>query len=932
MKTLNKVLILTLLFTAIYSKTFAKITTDTTTGPELRIELVSDMASCIGTFAEVKIIYKNLPTAEPKFKVFSHSTDPRSADQELNLVYVENKFYFDNSYTAGRSIFVLETTTGLKSAILGPFKNDSYEVNPQKNLAISQKPEPIFLENVKNKLQINNFKNEPIFWFRNNDLLDNGKNYQTLPISQAGTYSYYSIYTGDCYFKDYNENSNFADVYKIEDITATINRSRSCDKQVRIDLEFKGAFYRNLENKLNITWKLNGNEVAKNKNFFYLATELGNYSATISYGNKSISTNTFIVDKSSFFKSRLASALGGGTLDYCGYMGALNMGYFGFYSPGFGGTLTQKDSVNIRWIVDDVVQDKKTAIFQLPKNKESFYFSLNYKEGLCDYYSEKKKAYSYNPTISLKKTIVEECIGKEIDLSCNLISNVYGITEKGIYTWYKDGKLFSEAKFGVGGKSESPNLKTTESGKYVLQQRISNTDCVVHSDTIRVSFKNEVLLNARPVFDNRYITKIVYDFCTPASAEVPIVLNSPAKIEWYRDGHLLPDSTYHSSNLKQRGGFFNLASNKISMQTPGNYYAKIYPQDAAGCVILSDTVNYQKKNILPLIINTIPCLNYKFIYIDERHISHESLYQNQYEWTKNGEVIPEVNSYYNQVEESAVYKLKSKDSTSCNIESKPIEIFISKPNPALTLANDTTICQGANLKLDLIDNKQQKIVEWYKDKQVYGKLSGTLNITEPGNYYNLYTNECNYYYSNAVNIGQTPLPTAKLTASNKELQYGQATDLNFELSSIPPWQIRLNTGEEFKIDKSPYLLSVRPITDTKISIASVKNICGFGSTAGEVNIKILILADEADKKTETLISVYPIPVIDNADVEITSGNAKSAQISLLNSLGVPIKFYTAYFYQKKLKQSIPVQSLSSGLYILKINIEGKVYSRKLIKE
>jgi hypothetical protein len=243
---------------------------------------------------------------------------------------------------------------------------------------------------------------------------------------------------------------------------------------------------------------------------------------------------------------------------------------------------------------------------------------------------------------------------------------------------------------------------------------------------------------------------------------------------------------------------------------------------------------------------------------------------------------------------------------------------------------------------------------WYKDGQLFSEKidesnssyetysKQKLKTTLPGNYilktiyakysdgkYFFNENSCSYW-SDSISVSQVPLPTASISGNNA-IEFGQPTDLKFELTSAPPWQIKLNTGEEFSIKESPYTLKVRPLSDMKYSINSVENICGMGTTSGEAVIKVTILADEKSAEENANLRVFPIPVTDAFELEILETNEKNAQIILLNNLGVEMQNHLTKAINNRINKTLNINHLPAGMYILKVNIGEKIIEKRILK-
>ncbi len=73
------------------------------------------------------------------------------------------------------------------------------------------------------------------------------------------------------------------------------------------------------------------------------------------------------------------------------------------------------------------------------------------------------------------------------------------------------------------------------------------------------------------------------------------------------------------------------------------------------------------------------------------------------------------------------------------------------------------------------------------------------------------------------------------------------------------------------------------------------------------------------------IRIYPNPANDFINIEIENGKEKAKSIEIINDLGVTV-------INSKFKNKIDVSSLSSGLYLIRINFEDYIHTEKVIIE
>ncbi|MBO6211495.1 T9SS type A sorting domain-containing protein [Algoriella sp.] len=110
--------------------------------------------------------------------------------------------------------------------------------------------------------------------------------------------------------------------------------------------------------------------------------------------------------------------------------------------------------------------------------------------------------------------------------------------------------------------------------------------------------------------------------------------------------------------------------------------------------------------------------------------------------------------------------------------------------------------------------------------------------------------------------------------------------------------------------------------------ANGKYIVGLGTTEeGFVSFKIALPDDFLNTKDikTTLFDVYPNPVENTITIN-TTGNLKSAELFDLNGKRILSKS------EFKTSKTIDVNHLPKGVYILKVNLDGKDYTKKIVKK
>ena len=95
----------------------------------------------------------------------------------------------------------------------------------------------------------------------------------------------------------------------------------------------------------------------------------------------------------------------------------------------------------------------------------------------------------------------------------------------------------------------------------------------------------------------------------------------------------------------------------------------------------------------------------------------------------------------------------------------------------------------------------------------------------------------------------------------------------------------------------------------------------MGSFTPFTSVNCALLSNEDNFLSNFVIYQNPV----SKTIKISGSNLNSAQIRIFDSLGK-----TVHQQNKNLNQEINISHLNSGLYILKIDVQGKTKTQKLV--
>ncbi len=744
---------------------------------------------------------------------------------------------------------------------------------------------------------------------------------------------------------------SFLKAQTFENVVPNIYILNSCSKQAHISIRFENEYegFGNIKDSLIVVWKKSEKVIKEGKPKGLLVTELGVYSCEIKLKNQVIVSNklelvTFENDipfgynfvGPSFYRQPICFQESFWKNTYT------NTNFYYFRAPSLDYNIQKviSDSINVslNWIIDDQIFEHN-AIKTIPSsNNYTSKVRLNINEGQCNFFSNEREVHNEPLVFKPNKAIYEYCEGDTAVILGKMLSN-FGKIDKS--TWYKDDKIFFEVISDHTNSNEA-NLITTQPGKYTLKKTITQkfengipvfdeNSCVYWQDTITVVFKNSVELKKSNYISNFLPSyqKLDKIFCDSPAAEL-VTDSLTQNFNWFRNDILIPKNEYILSKkevkwadyVKQKTLYFN----QIKLIELGSYYAKI--NYGKNCVISTDTINYKGETKFDLINpNLCSQLNFPDFSMDW---AVKNGWPNKTVWKRDGKEI-----LYDELKNlnSGTFQAILTFNNGCIMESNPIYLEVNTINSELNITDSLQLCPGTQAKLFLKDTVSNFTIYDLVKNGTFQKIKGKdFNINKSGNYQILFKdNICNnYLLSNSVKIIEIPLPTATISGS-KSIDYGANAELKLDLTSTPPWQIKLNTGQEFLVEKTPFNITVKPQIDTKYTLESVKNICGIGTSSGEATIKVIILANEPNLNKELEMSTYPIPVNDTFEVEIRNAKENKIEILLYDFLGKNVISTEIFKENGKFIKTLNTNNLAAGIYILKAEIDGKIISKKIVK-
>ena len=185
-----------------------------------------------------------------------------------------------------------------------------------------------------------------------------------------------------------------------------------------------------------------------------------------------------------------------------------------------------------------------------------------------------------------------------------------------------------------------------------------------------------------------------------------------------------------------------------------------------------------------------------------------------------------------------------------------------------------------------------------------------------------------------IQITVRELPTATISGVSAAIYEGETAKLSIALAGESPWTVVYTDSLSQQsrtqtLNASPFEFSEVLKTSNTYSIVSVSNGCGSGPATSKFRVKVSpLLSVGPTTFGGEWLRVYPMPVQSKCIIEIDgTTSAKPAQIQVLDILGRVSE------QQNTTKNAVELDlsRLSSGTYIIRVEQNGRVANRKIMK-
>ncbi len=434
------------------------------------------------------------------------------------------------------------------------------------------------------------------------------------------------------------------------------------------------------------------------------------------------------------------------------------------------------------------------------------------------------------------------------------------------------------------------------------------------SDTIHVASKNNIINYSmnRPISSSTCLDSLLVNGWEYGANYSPIH-------QWKLNGVAIPNET--------KGYIFARETGLYQLETQIN----------KGCAYLSNQVKIEFSK-LDVKLSKYFSTCYDSLYLHPNMSSILEYYTyggvliskpSSYEWQLNGKII---GHQYNQpFLNEGTYKFILKQGTCVSADSIRIgagDLKLSIPKTLSPNQDSLFICPNGTASI--VAPQGNFTYTWLKNNQLFSNnQTQTIKASAEGTYRVWVENENCGRMSNAIIVKEKIILPTAFISGNKELISGDSTRIKIDLTSLPPWTIKLTNNQEFTANASPFEFAVKPLQTTVYELASVKNDCGVGTVSGKAEIKIIILGNE--ELTGAKINLYPVPTQGICQLSVETLVPEKLGFQLYNVEGKMLMKSEESKSGRLFNEVINLETMPDGVYVLKIKVGAKVASRKIIK-
>lgn len=336
----------------------------------------------------------------------------------------------------------------------------------------------------------------------------------------------------------------------------------------------------------------------------------------------------------------------------------------------------------------------------------------------------------------------------------------------------------------------------------------------------------------------------------------------------------------------------------ISFPTPGNYIVSLVSSNTVGAsnTATQSIVVLPNPIVLAVANNTSVCIG--------QSTNLFASGANSYSWSTQQtgltiNVSPLINT---------VYTLTGTDNNGC-INTGTVEVLV-KVTPTVNISSSAlSVCNGNSITLTAGGANSYT---WNTNQ-----TGSSIIVFPTGNTFysvtGLGSNNCTATASITVNVN--PIPSLTITTNQTTVCRGQSINLTASGAATYTWNNNQNGA----------VINLSPINSSTYGVMGFDGNGCQNSTAITIFVDPCVGIEKFEKKS--LVEVYPNP--SNGYFTLNFGKENTGNVFIMNTLSEII--YQAHF-ENEVNLKLDLTQQKSGIYFLKLKMNGKIYTKKIIKE
>ncbi|MBD2701126.1 S8 family peptidase [Spirosoma sp. BT702] len=301
----------------------------------------------------------------------------------------------------------------------------------------------------------------------------------------------------------------------------------------------------------------------------------------------------------------------------------------------------------------------------------------------------------------------------------------------------------------------------------------------------------------------------------------------------------------------------------------------------------------------------------------------------RYQWLRNGTTLADgTNSDYRAVQEGS-YTLRITNEKGCSATSQPVHIQVKKPLAAVTPTGNQWLCVGQTPVQLKATSANGAAIEWLRNNELLiTERADTLSVTEPGRYQIRVTDDGCQALSNETVMQPSTLVQLELLPQETDLILPQGATITLRAPVDTTYRYQWYRDNQALANALSNRLVVAQAGVYKVLIKQQS----CESFSSERIVQTSVVTGMIPEPTGAF-SIYPNPADHTLSVRYENPLAKQVQLRIYDLKGAlqqPV--VTVKARNSQIDETVSVQGLPSGNYVLQLTDDSNTFSRRFVKK